>query len=409
MQAVILAGGLGTRMKKFLQGKPKCLAPFRGKTILEHQLIELNDTKIKKVLIVCCYRAEMVEEYISRIRHNLNLDISIYIEENLGGTGGSLLKAFDQLDDEFILIMGDLFFSINLEKIFKYGKKLNSKVLLVCKYTDHPFDSDLIGIGENQILKNFYLRESDRTQKMNGLVPPLGNSGIFYFQKEFIIDNCTKNCDIHSVIFEFIKKNRSNSQFINYYYTSEFVRDIGSESRLKNTALVNLIPSQIKSNLRYPAIFLDKDNTIIPDTKDSNPRNIMINLYKKGIIKILQKYTSTHRIFITTNQPGISKGFFLEEDLLIHLFNLGEALFRENIYISGFYFCPHHPNKGYKNEIQSLKISCDCRKPKPGMIDNICKEYNTDLAKSIVIGDSSRDEELAKNVGIDFINAAQIR
>ena len=113
---------------------------------------------------------------------------------------------------------------------------------------------------------------------MNGLVPPLGNSGIFYFQKEFIIDNCTKNCDIHSVIFEFIKKNRSNSQFINYYYTSEFVRDIGSESRLKNTALVNLIPSQIKSNLRYPAIFLDKDNTIIPDTKDSNPRNIMINL-----------------------------------------------------------------------------------------------------------------------------------
>ena len=81
----------------------------------------------------------------------------------------------------------------------------------------------------------------------------------------------------------------------------------------------------------------------------------------------------------------------------------------KDIYISGFYFCPHHPNKGYKNEIQSLKISCDCRKPKPGMIDKICKEYNTDLAKSIVIGDSSRDEELAKNVGIDFINAAQIR
>lgn len=408
MQAVILAGGLGTRLQKILNGKPKCLAPIKGNTILGYQLNALQVSNIKKVLIICFYKSELVQQYISSIKHTLNLEISIYVENEAGGTGGSIYKASKFLDDKFILVMGDLFFSINLEKIFRYGNSLNSKALIVCKFTDHPHDSDLIGIGEKKVLKKFYLRDKDRSQPMNKKVPPLGNSGIFYFKKEFILNNCTNHCDIHEVIDNFLNSKKSISNSINYFYTSEFIKDIGSESRLEKISKLNLIPSQINSKIRYPAIFLDKDDTLIPDTNTKNPRNIKINLFKPGIIKILKKYTKTHRIFITTNQPGISKGFFNEEDLINHLYKLAFALFEKGINISDFYFCPHHPKKGFKNEIKSLKIICDCRKPKLGMVREICNEFNTDLKKSIVIGDSLRDKKMAKNIGIEFINASKI-
>ena len=68
MQAVILAGGLGTRLKKILKGKPKCLAPIKDTTILGHQLKLISETKIKNVLVICHYRADLVKKYISEIK-----------------------------------------------------------------------------------------------------------------------------------------------------------------------------------------------------------------------------------------------------------------------------------------------------------------------------------------------------
>ena len=55
------------------------------------------------------------------------------------------------------------------------------------------------------------------------------------------------------------------------------------------------------------------------------------------------------------------------------------------------YFCPHHPHKGYEGEVPELKIDCDCRKPKPGMLFNAAKDYNIDLSKSYMIGDDDND------------------
>ena len=156
MQAVILAGGKGTRLQKILKGKPKCLAPIGESTILEHQIKEISKSKIKNVLIICCYGYKQVDEYINQIKDKYpKINISLFVEDYPGGTGGALYASYDSLSEDFILIMGDLFISLNLDKIYNFTRKINSDALLVCKYTDHPEDSDLIGLTSNNCVKNF--------------------------------------------------------------------------------------------------------------------------------------------------------------------------------------------------------------------------------------------------------------
>ena len=72
--------------------------------------------------------------------------------------------------------------------------------------------------------------------------------------------------------------------------------------------------------------------------------------------------------------------------------------------IAGTYLCPHHPHSGFINEINSLKVSCFCRKPLPGMFYEASYMRNIDLKNSLLIGDSSKDNESAKNIGMRFIH-----
>ena len=71
----------------------------------------------------------------------------------------------------------------------------------------------------------------------------------------------------------------------------------------------------------------------------------------------------------------------------------------EGAYIDGLYFCPHHPHKGYEGEIAELKIDCDCRKPKPGMLLKAAHDYNIDLKESWMIGDGENDIRAGKAAG----------
>ncbi len=68
-------------------------------------------------------------------------------------------------------------------------------------------------------------------------------------------------------------------------------------------------------------------------------------------------------------------------------------------YIDGLYFCPHHPDSGFEGEIRELKKDCDCRKPKPGLLQRAAKDLNIDLSSSWMIGDGDNDILAGKNAG----------
>ncbi|MAH33637.1 D,D-heptose 1,7-bisphosphate phosphatase [archaeon] len=137
------------------------------------------------------------------------------------------------------------------------------------------------------------------------------------------------------------------------------------------------------------AIFLDRDGVLNKDT--GYPHKIEDFILSDGVVSGLKKLKD-FKFFIISNQSGIGRGYYTEEDF--HNFNnhLLDILNKNNIKIERTYFCPHHPNE-----------VCDCRKPNTKFIKEATKEFNIDLTNSWVIGDHPHDVEMGINAGCKAI------
>lgn len=82
---------------------------------------------------------------------------------------------------------------------------------------------------------------------------------------------------------------------------------------------------------------------------------------------------------------------------------MATELGKSGAYIDAIYYCPHHPDKGFEGEVPELKVTCECRKPKPGLIFQAAKDFNIDLSQSYMIGDSSSDVQAGKAAGCKTI------
>ncbi len=138
------------------------------------------------------------------------------------------------------------------------------------------------------------------------------------------------------------------------------------------------------------ALFLDRDGVI----------NEEINyLYKKedfvfidGIFEFVRHYQSLgYYIFVVTNQSGIARKYYTENDFKLLTTWMKSEFLKQNIVIDDVYFCPHHPD---------IDGECSCRKPEPGMLLRVAEEYDVDLENSIMIGDKERDIEAGLNAGV---------
>lgn len=118
----------------------------------------------------------------------------------------------------------------------------------------------------------------------------------------------------------------------------------------------------------------------------------------KNDVRIVS-FVSGYLCIVVTNQPVIARGEVTRTEL-DDIHNKMETLLGyEGAYVDAIYYCPHHPHKGYEGEIKELKIDCDCRKPKPGMLLRAAEDYNIDLNNSWMIGDSENDVIAGKTAG----------
>jgi len=137
-------------------------------------------------------------------------------------------------------------------------------------------------------------------------------------------------------------------------------------------------------------MFLDRDGVINEDFGYIG--KIKDFKFKEGIfelLKLLQDLGFT--LFIVTNQSGIAREYYTEDDFYKLTQWMVEEFKKRGIEIKDVRFCPHHPD---------ITGECECRKPKPGMILDLAEKYGIDLKNSIMIGDSKRDIKAAINAGI---------
>lgn len=146
--------------------------------------------------------------------------------------------------------------------------------------------------------------------------------------------------------------------------------------------------------LRRKAVFLDRDGTLIRDV-NYLCRVDQIEMIP-GVAEALRLlHSAGFKLVMITNQSSVARGY-LSENLLHEIHHVIEArLEREGASLDAIYYCPHHPTAG----IGALRMVCECRKPKTGMIDRAVSELGLDLKLSFMVGDQLTDMELASAVG----------
>ena len=143
------------------------------------------------------------------------------------------------------------------------------------------------------------------------------------------------------------------------------------------------------------AAFFDRDGTINVDIGYLHrPEDIEL---VKGVPELIRRYNDEcWLVIVVTNQSGIARGMFTEEEMHRVHAAMNERLRNEyGAHIDAFYFCPHLPE---------ITGECDCRKPKPGLFLQAIKDYDIDAAHPVSYGDSKRDEEASRAAGIKTFN-----
>jgi len=142
-----------------------------------------------------------------------------------------------------------------------------------------------------------------------------------------------------------------------------------------------------------PAVFIDRDGTISEEVGYVNhPSRFRLFPYSSEAIRILNN--NDWLAILVTNQAGVARGYFAEEVIVKVHEQLKHEL--EDARLDGIYYCAHHPSIGEP----PYRFDCDCRKPKPGLIDRAAQEFEIDRGASWMVGDRYGDVELARNAGL---------
>lgn len=141
-------------------------------------------------------------------------------------------------------------------------------------------------------------------------------------------------------------------------------------------------------------VFIDKDGTLIKDV----PYNVdpALFVFEPQAFEALRKWKQYgYKIIIVTNQSGVARGFFTEQQVIDLLDALVLQLAQAQIYIDGYYYCPHHP----EGNVASYAIACDCRKPAAGMLLQAAKDHHIAFENSWMVGDILNDVEAGARAG----------
>jgi D-glycero-D-manno-heptose 1,7-bisphosphate phosphatase len=145
---------------------------------------------------------------------------------------------------------------------------------------------------------------------------------------------------------------------------------------------------------RARAVFLDRDGTLVhPRHYPSRPEELILYDGIGADLRALQE--AGFRLVVITNQSGLARGLFTEDDLRLMHDHLERELARSGVRIDGIYYCPHHPD----GSVPDLAIRCDCRKPQPGLLLRAAADLGLDLARSWFIGDILDDCEAGNRAG----------
>ena len=178
MQAVILAGGQGTRLKSINTLVAKPMMPIGNKPLLEHQVELLKSFGIRDVIILVNHLKESIQHYFHD-GSKWGMNISYYEEVVPLGTVGGVKAIEDQITGDFLVVYGDVMLSMDIARLIRFHKEKKSACTLVLHPNDHPYDSDLVELDHQGKISTFHSKPHEANRYYRNMV----NAGVYVFSK----------------------------------------------------------------------------------------------------------------------------------------------------------------------------------------------------------------------------------
>ena len=215
--AIILAGGMGTRLKTIISDLPKPMAPIMNVPFLTYQLNYLKHFGIKKVIFSVGYLSEKIIAHYNQSFENISIEYSI--EKNPLGTGGGIRMAMSNLKEDLVLILnGDSFFDLNLEQFYNLHLEQKAEFSLALRYVNNSERYGNIEFNSSNQITSF-IEKNQLNQ--SGYI----NAGVYILSKKLYLQNTKPNINF-SIEKDFFEK-QLNQLIIKGFEFKDYFIDIG--------------------------------------------------------------------------------------------------------------------------------------------------------------------------------------
>jgi len=377
-EAIILAGGLGTRLRSVVSDRPKCMAPVADQPFLKYVIRYLLSQGIEKFIFSLGYKHEIIEEFLNNEFPTLYGQCSV--EPEPLGTGGAIYLACKRARDNNVLVVnGDTLFKAALKKASSFHLENNADCTLLLKPMQNFDRYGSVELDDDYAVKSFKEKRFFHTGDIN--------AGIYILNVEQFIDQDFP--EKFSFEKDYLEKHYAEKKIFGLIEDRYFI-DIGiPEDFQRAQEELKQIPLQLENIDPAWTLFLDRDGVINYEKENDYILNWSEFEFYPGVteaVGMLSKRFS--KIVVISNQRGVGRGFMTEKDLLDIQQRMKSEIEKNGGRIDKIYYCTATDSHHFY------------RKPNPGMALQATKDFpSIDLSKTIMIGNKLSDMQFGRNAG----------
>lgn len=380
-EAIVLAGGFGTRLAHVVPDVCKPMAPVAGRPFLRFVMDQLAANGVERAVVADGYRKEQIEDYFGGFYRGM--DVVYSPEDEPLFTGGAVKQALTRCEGDWMFVMnGDTWLDVDfgaMEAVADKAPETVKAVIAVKRMRDFE-RYGTVDVDASGMITAFH----EKRPCAEGLI----NAGVYLIRRDALASMPRK----FSLENDWFEKVVSSGVLRAVECDGDFI-DIGvpEDYELAQTMLAPLARG-------WKLAMFDRDGTVNVDTGHLfEPERLELI---PETVELMARYAADpdYKVVVVTNQAGIAKGLYNEADMrALHRY-MEEKLEELGAHVDAWYFCPHHPD---------YTGPCSCRKPAPGMLLAAMRDFDARPEDCVMHGDKPSDEAAAKAAGVAFVYAGE--